>query len=105
MLDDKKVGHGGLCQYFFFHDHVSFEIQFAFVPKGAVGQVVFTRSGANRRGVRNGLVVGPSFIPAGFRGFSFWIWHNLFIYYSVFNFFNFSHRGSMVSTLASVADE
>src|SRR5882672_2835003 len=93
-----------LCQYFFFHYHISFEVQFAFVPKGAVRQMMFAGSWANSLRLCNGLVMCSSFIPAGLRGFSFWIWHNLF-YLFYFNFFNFSHRGSIVSSSGSPVEE
>jgi hypothetical protein len=65
FLNDKP--HDGLLgQDFFFHHYVSFVIQLAFVPKGAVGPVVFACSGVNGKLLGYPFVMGPSFISSGF---------------------------------------
>ena len=86
---------GLLSQYFFFHHYVASVEELAFMPKSAVRQMVFSCSRADCKFLSRSFVVSSSFISSGFGGFSFWIWHNLCVY---FNFFNFSHRGSIFSS-------
>src|SRR6478736_4011586 len=86
FVTNNKPHHGLLCQNFFFHYYTSFVVKFAFVPESAVWQMVFTCCWANCKQLSGSFVVRSSFISSGFRGFSFWIWHNLSI---KFNFLTF----------------
>jgi len=64
FLNDKP--HDGLLgQDFLFHHYVSFVVQLAFVPKGAVRPVVLACSGVNGKLLGYSFVVGPSFISPG----------------------------------------
>ena len=92
-----------LSQHFFFHDYVTLEIEFSFVPEGAVGKMILACGGAYGKLFRFSFIMRSSFIPAGFGGFSFRIWHNLKLLEFYFSFFSFSHRGSMSSD-SSVGD-
>ena len=83
-----------LSQNLFLHHNISLVIEFTFMPKGTMRQMVLTSSWAHSQIFSKSLVVCSSFVSSGFRGFSFRIWHNLNIYFS---FFNFSHRGSISS--------
>jgi hypothetical protein len=97
-----RYDHGVLSQNLLFHNHIAFIIELSFMPESTVWQVIFTCSRAHRHLLGCSLVMSSSLISAGLRGFSFRIWHNLnFIY---FNFFNFSHRGSIVSLTSSSSE-
>jgi hypothetical protein len=98
-LFTNKPHHGLLSQYFFFHYHIASVKEFALMPKCTVWQMAFLRSRANSKFFGKSLVMSSSFISSRFGGFSFWIWHNLCVY---FNFFNFSHRGSIFSSSFSL---
>jgi hypothetical protein len=90
-----KPYHGLLSQYFFFHHHVASVEEFSFMPKSTVRQMAFACSRTDCKLLSKSFVVSSSLISSGLGGFSFWIWHNLCVY---FNFFNFSHRGSIFSS-------
>ena len=71
----KKL-HACLRQYFFLHYHVTLEVKFSLVPEGAVRQVVLARGRINGKLLCDSFVMCPPLVSAGFRGFSFRIWHN-----------------------------
>ena len=101
-LFTNKPHHGLLSQYFFFHYHIASIEEFPFMPKSTMWQMTFTCSWTNSKFLGKSFVVSSSLISSGFGGFSFWIWHNLYVY---FNFFNFSHRGSVVSSFSMLSSD
>lgn len=66
-----------LCEHWLLHHHISFVEKFALVPECAVGQMMLACGRANGHVFSKCFIMCPSFIPAGFGHFSFWIRHNL----------------------------
>src|SRR5688500_10864292 len=59
----------------FLHHNATLEVKFAFMPVSTVRQVMLSCNSVNHELLGSCLVMCPSFVPAGLRGFSFRIWH------------------------------
>ncbi len=55
-------------------------VHFAFVPVRSVKQVRLASGRIYRKGGSSSLVVGSSFVPSCFRGFSLWMCHFILLF-------------------------